>query len=1299
MESAGRRSAPLRHAGRSLKAVSSWGDRRLRSALRWIPVHRRSVSVALALSVTLTLVALRDFLFGSGYYEYADQKWPVNGAVWPTGYFAPAPLTSNGGFYIFQFSRDFITFPIGLFHLLSLNSLLQEKLFFLYSFVLFVLLAYVFAALIVRYALQVLGRQLSGWSTEIARVLIVVALFTNLYFIYLVVDGGTVTEGLIAIFLGISALLLLCEEDFVLALAVTVILTSLGFLLDPVDAVTVLVVLGLSLVYRSVSRRDSLLVFFKQVGYLLLAFAPTALFLVFFFYPTLGTPSGGGSDYPIRVFDLAGIQGFAYNTTILNVLRLTGYFWNTVTLAPPSILWYHGAYSQLPGLESPTTLLLPPGELTQFWLLTLYAPVTIALGSLLVRRLWRLTIPFATVLVVCVVLTQWPWYTASADLVSAMASIPLLGPLIGETMYFPYIFMLGESVAILVLAGAAIVALLSGEVHLFRTAPRPEPDARRAPSTPAPHTPRFSYAHFRTRVTSRRINCAVVVVIAALLVFPGWQALDGSYSPSRAWSPYVAGNGVPNAGPFEPVNPPPGVESLYNYLYAQPGEFNIYWPTLGANASDFGRGVFFFDQSSSPKPMSSLAALPYLVAHSETGALLAYLQSQNVRYVVVQNSSPIVLAQEYGLDNYSGLLNLFGSIPGIVSEPGLSAENLTVFQVTGTWGATYPVAQLLNVNPGDSNYPVAYSVDRELNQTPALLDGNPANATLAIDSLAGDQSILSPGSAQNITGVGSVAAASLNLSLVRYSTVPRGPTVDLSADTTGVNESIVQTPGTTIDLGNWSLVNQGPSNVNVTIQDGTIDWTSLGATTITLTVGPLLTVGPAGVEIADPGNLSSASTLNVSYRTSPSFVGSLSAYLRDETTNSSVAQVPLSTSLATSQAVTLESFGAATLPWTRYFQPCFQASLDGGSVEVALANYSWNQPSLSFGYHVDTDTESLGPWALTNWTSPNPMYYDFENGQLDVASPAGPGTFTLNFGPLLTVGYGGVPNPEPGAQGVVITMHLTYRTSSSFSAQLLNLASYYQISNSSSAPAIGVNGPSLPASTTPTTVNYSFTAPPSTRNFTMRLQAIGFQGSFELVNVSFSWAFLPVHPATPFGISIGIPRNQTLTWPSRFRVVYADIAGPPPADATAVNVSSDQARFSWYRFSGPYTSLAAGDQLAVVALFTSVPSGSPVALAYTGPYSVDLVLESGGRQYYPYQTVDGNALFLYNRTNAFTIVHSAVLATQIRYFVFLAYLGLFAPLVLWLRQRYRNSSKRRGSPERRARWRHSLFRRRTPPDR
>ena len=1235
--------------------------------------HRWSIVSCAVLSLALTLASIRDFLFGSGFYEYADQQWAPNGLVYPTGYFSPTPLTSTGSLYPLQFTRDFITWPIGVFHFLGLGPLLQEKLFYLYSFSLFVALTYILSALVVRYTLTVLKTSPVFWKQEVARISTTVATFTNMYFLYLNVDGGTVTSSVVALFLGISLLVIVVEPDFLKALAVTVILTSLGFLLDPSNAVTVILAIFTALLLRCAMNRTSFRAFVVMFGEMVLAFCGTFFFLLYLFYPALGAGSLS-LDYSSRVYDLSSIQYFALNTSLTNVLRFTGYTWTTITYAPPTILAYSGSYHVLSGQQSPTTILLLPGAVTNLWLVSLFAPVAVAFLSLMVRQLWRITLPFAVIALFCVSLTQWPWFSPSAQVVSTIASLPVVGALAGEALYFPYYFMLGEAVAVIILVGVLLTALVGLSCGGAR---------RRFVGIPGPSPPKLGISVMQTplrRPISRFVDGSwkkwvAFGVVIILVILPGWQAFDGSYFPSRSWSTYVAGNGVPNAGPFEPVQLPSDVQTAYNFIYDQSGNFNIYWPTGGANEANTQRGAFFFDAADAPKPMATLPALPGLVAVGATGALTAYLQAQDVRFLVLQNTSPVALQSDYGLSSWTALRMFFDQLPELV--PVLSYSNLSVYQVGGDWGQTYPVSTTLIYSGESSLYPVAYGVGAGLQSRPSIVPSSPANQTLSIDNLSGSESILSPGFLENYSGVGVIAQPALDIPIGTFATDPAGSYANFSREVGNHSLRLTQSAGTVLMLDNWSLIDWGPSNVSLELGNGSIEWTTQGGpTTVTANFAQSLTSGPGGVVIANPGPLSAVTSLALSYRTSSNFGGSLSAYLVNEPANNSGSSVSALTVLRPSLSESSMEFNAPTVPWTHYFTTRFQTILDSGSVEISQVNYSWNNPSLHFQWNVSGNLVSLGSWSLLNWSSSGSLSYGYSDGNL-WWNATEPTTVSLNFGTPLVNGPGGISNPYPGISGVTASMRLRYRTSPGFQGTI-GINGYYQPSSSLTAGAIETSGLTLPSSREWRATSYSTALPPSTRNFTIRFQVTAFSGTIELSNVTFSWAYLPVDRSTPFGYFLQVSKNATIAFPTRTLEAYLSLKGPAPPGGILLQSANSGGGFDWYRVPVPVASLQSGDQVAVAVTMTHPLSRSRVGTVYTGPFAVDLVLVSGGRDYRPQETLDNNAVFAFTSSNAFTIKNASVVYMQLYYPLFLVYLIVFYPVLVRIRRRFR--SDRPGPP-------------------
>ena len=72
-----------------------------------------------------------------------------------------------------------------------------------------------------------------------------------------------------------------------------------------------------------------------------------------------------------------------------------------------------------------------------------------------------------------------------------------------------------------------------------------------------------------------------------ITLFSGWQAFNGSYFPSRYYGGYGPGNAVPDTAPYSPVVIPPDVNTVYNYITGQSGQFNVYWPPYVSNGSPY----------------------------------------------------------------------------------------------------------------------------------------------------------------------------------------------------------------------------------------------------------------------------------------------------------------------------------------------------------------------------------------------------------------------------------------------------------------------------------------------------------------------------------------------------------------------------------------------------------------------------------------------------------------------------------------------------------------------------------------
>src|SRR5438094_8545265 len=112
---------------------------------------RRSDVERLALrvgfGVSLVVLALRDYLFGTGYYFYRDWSWPLSAGLSPRATFSPSAVTNSAPDPL-GFARIFFNWPVYIFESLTNNAQLAEKAFVIYLFSIFLLLTFVFADLL-----------------------------------------------------------------------------------------------------------------------------------------------------------------------------------------------------------------------------------------------------------------------------------------------------------------------------------------------------------------------------------------------------------------------------------------------------------------------------------------------------------------------------------------------------------------------------------------------------------------------------------------------------------------------------------------------------------------------------------------------------------------------------------------------------------------------------------------------------------------------------------------------------------------------------------------------------------------------------------------------------------------------------------------------------------------------------------------------------------------------------------------------------------------------------------------------
>ena len=387
------------------------------------------VVIAFEFSVVLalTVVSLRDFIFGDGYYQYADQKWPLSQALLPFG------LVGNGGFNYhtgafdtFGFTRLIVDWPYFILNGVAPTSIVSEKLFVVYLFVVLLVSAYLLMGKVVTVTVRLLRTSLSTLEREGLKLTGVFFAFANLTMINLNADLSAGTDSLIILMLGLVLLTVVSESSPVRIGVVSGLATAITALLDPDYVFAVALVLVLALLLKRWPIRGPQQTV-KAIGVAISVALPALIFVTLLVRASQPTYP----DVLYRSLSLPTLQYESRFLTPLNSVQLLGYEWSLVSFAPPSILTTTASIPALPYAYD--QVLLPSGLTTQAWLASLLAPLALSASTLLSRRLRPLALPAMIVVPLCVVLTQYAQNPPLYALVLGSSNIPLIGPDLAES--------------------------------------------------------------------------------------------------------------------------------------------------------------------------------------------------------------------------------------------------------------------------------------------------------------------------------------------------------------------------------------------------------------------------------------------------------------------------------------------------------------------------------------------------------------------------------------------------------------------------------------------------------------------------------------------------------------------------------------------------------------------------------------------------------------------------------------------------------------------------------------------------
>ena len=356
--------------------------------------------IDILMSNILVLISLRYFLFSGGMYAYSDQNWPMSTTLMPAGIFSFGISYFGIDNGLTTITRDIVTWPYPIFGLFSSNIEVIERVFVFYTFTLYFFLLLILARLLWSILTKLNSLQLNFIEKRIFVLFVALIGFANFEALNLNADGGTYSDGLIAIFICIAILLLIGydRKNSILAngvlLGVTALLDPDYFFFFALSTAIVSLTIGIS--ERKISSR--------MLGWLYSVFIslPVVIFL-FYFSSVISAPGNSIAFYRPLSDAISG----SMNLYPLYTLALFGHLWSTMTFAPPNILLYQSRVSSIPTLLYPAQILLPPGTTTFFWWVCIYSIPFFSFVSLIFKQSRRVVVPVVVVAIASLSLMQY----------------------------------------------------------------------------------------------------------------------------------------------------------------------------------------------------------------------------------------------------------------------------------------------------------------------------------------------------------------------------------------------------------------------------------------------------------------------------------------------------------------------------------------------------------------------------------------------------------------------------------------------------------------------------------------------------------------------------------------------------------------------------------------------------------------------------------------------------------------------------------------------------------------------------
>lgn len=615
----------------------------------------------------LPTISIRVFLFEKGYYFFADQPWPLSNYVNFSAIFSLNSLNGLG------FTRIIVTFPYYIIKLIVFNIGVTERLFLFYTFLLYTLLAYLFASIV----LNKFYRNKGKYITKFVKFLIVLFIFDNFAALNLNAAGGTYADGLIMIFIAISAFSFLAWKNMKNAFFISSFFLIISILLDPDYATFFIITILFSGIMAGLLNKDFIIRLKYSILTIITALIPI-IFIILDFYMTSSTAIGISNSLTARTYNYGAISFFSGNITPLYPILLMGHLWSLIVYAPPNILLYGSKISYVRSLMSPAQLLLPGGMITYLWIFTVVMIPVLSFFSIFFKKTRKISIPVIILVIFFYVLTLVKYIKPLFYIELYLSEIPLIGGTIGTTLALPGHIINVIASMYYILMSLTIANLLSiKEINIRLQVFDDESRVKNVIVFPK----------------KNRFKVIISILLVFIILFSGWQAFDGSFYPARGPDVNI-GNAVANTGGFTPVAVNQSVINAYNLIASQNENFNILW---------IGGPSYSNDAYCSAHPTANIPNFPNLISNNMKRDVYCNLLDSGVKYVVlsnqnIQNNAPDMeefTFSDAGFNNFTMAQSFFSKMNGL--KEIYNQSQVEIYEVSG-FSRIYKSSILLDYN-------------------------------------------------------------------------------------------------------------------------------------------------------------------------------------------------------------------------------------------------------------------------------------------------------------------------------------------------------------------------------------------------------------------------------------------------------------------------------------------------------------------------------------------------------------------------------------------------------------------------